>query len=435
MMQCSQAATRRAAATMLLNARRAKHYKVLTVGGGAGGLAVSSTLSNKLGKGAVGIIEPSSVHYYQPSWTMVGGGVHQFKDSMRDQASVMPRNADWIQDYAVAFKPEENKVVTQNGDEFTYDFLVVAAGFQLDWDKIKGLKDALGKDGVTSNYSPKSCEKSWEFMQAFKGGNAIFTQPDCPIKCAGAPQKIMYLFEDYITRQGLRDKTNVTFMQGLPAIFGIKKYADVLTNICKDRDIDVQVNSVLKEIKPETKEAVFQQGDKTTTVNYDYIHVTPYMSAPDFIKKSSLANAAGFVDVDQYTMQHVKYPNIFSLGDCSSVPTSKTAAAVASESGVVKQNLLAALEGKPLPAKYDGYASCPLVTGRGKLVLAEFSGFTGQPLETFFFDQGKERWSMYSMKKDLIPRMYWDQLITGLWNGPTNVRFLTNPLGWQQFSA
>eukprot|EP00043_Microstomoeca_roanoka_P014600 m.144906 g.144906 ORF g.144906 m.144906 type:complete len:430 (-) comp16054_c0_seq1:3037-4326(-) len=423
-------ATRRSASGLLHSARRSKHYKVLTVGGGAGGLAVSSTLSKKLGKGAVGIIEPSAIHYYQPSWTMVGGGIHDVKDSARDMASLMPRNADWIHDAAATFKPEENKVVTAKGDEITYDVLVVAAGFQIDWDRIKGLREGLGKNGLTTNYSPKYCTKSWEFMQEFEGGNAIFTQPNCPIKCAGAPQKIMYLFEDHISRRGIRNQTNVTFMQGMPSIFGIKKYADALTQICKERDIDVQLNTSLVAVDGEKKEATFQQGETTKTVKYDYMHVTPYMSAPDCIKKSPLANAAGFVDVNQHTLQHVKYPNIFSLGDCSSVPTSKTAAAVASESGVVKKNVLSKLQNQPLAANYDGYASCPLVTGRDKLVLAEFSGFTGQPLETFFFDQGKERFSMYVMKRDVIPKMYWDQLVTGIWEGPTNVRLLTNPLNW-----
>eukprot|EP00730_Choanoeca_flexa_P014029 TRINITY_DN5980_c0_g1_i1.p1 TRINITY_DN5980_c0_g1~~TRINITY_DN5980_c0_g1_i1.p1 ORF type:complete len:431 (+),score=117.73 TRINITY_DN5980_c0_g1_i1:116-1408(+) len=415
-------------ATPALTALRQKHYKVAVVGGGAGGLAVSSTLSEKLGKGSVAVIEPSKTHFYQPGWTLVGGGLMDFQDTQRSMGSVMPKNVDWIHDGAATFAPEENAVTTQKGDKITYDYLVVASGMYIDWNGIKGLAEAVGKDGVTSNYHPQHCQYTSELIDAFEGGNAYFTQPNVPIKCAGAPQKIMYIFEDKMRRKGVRDQTNVTFMQGMPSIFAIQKYAASLTEQCQERGINVNLGHVLKEVKPATKEAVFQHGDGETTVKYDFLHAVPPMRAPDFIAKSPLAAANGYVDVDQYTMQHNKYTNVFAIGDCANVPTSKTAAAVADESRVVKANLLAAMENKPLPTTYEGYASCPLVMGVDKLILAEFSAYTGQPQETFPFNQAVPRKTMFHLKKDAMPEMYFDQLLTGHWEGPGRVRKILNPL-------
>eukprot|EP00045_Choanoeca_perplexa_P009322 m.89182 g.89182 ORF g.89182 m.89182 type:complete len:431 (+) comp14853_c0_seq1:60-1352(+) len=416
--------------TPSIAAFRGKHYKVAVVGGGAGGLSVSSTLSEKLGKGNVAVIEPSTKHFYQPGWTLVGGGLMDFQDTQRSMADVMPKNVDWIHDGAASFNPQTNSVTTSKGDEITYDYLVVATGMFIDWNGIKGLAEAVGKNGVTSNYHPQHCQYTAELLESFKGGNAIFTQPNVPIKCAGAPQKIMYIFEDTIRRRGLRDQTNVTFMQGMPSIFAIKKYGDALTEQCQERDINVNLTHVLKEVRGDAKEAVFQHGDDDLTVNYDFLHAVPPMRAPDFIAKSALAAESGYVDVDQYTLQHNKFPNVFALGDCANVPTSKTAAAVADESRVVKANLLAAMQNKKLPDQYDGYASCPLVVGVDKLILAEFSAYTGQPLETFPFNQAKPRTSMFRLKKDAMPEMYFDQLLTGHWEGPSRVRKILNPMNW-----
>lgn len=132
------------------------------------------------------------------------------------------------------------------------------------------------------------------------------------------------------------------------------------------------------------------------------IHVTPPQSAPDFIRKSKLANETGWVDIDKNTLQHNRYPNIFSIGDASSLPTSKTGAAIRKQAPILVANLLAALHKKKAVKQYDGYTSCPLVTGYGKLVLAEFD-YQNQPKETFPFDQSKERWSMYQLKNMFCP--------------------------------
>lgn len=387
-------------------------YEVLIIGGGTAGLTVAAKIAGKVK--SLAIVEPSTKHYYQPLWTLVGGGVFPKETTERNERDYIPSSAKWIQDAVSEFFPAENYVTTQSGKKIFYDYLVVCAGIQLDWDKVKGLKETLGKNSVCSNYSYETVESTWENIRNLKSGNAIFTQPATPIKCGGAPQKIAYLAEDYFRKNGVRDAIKVKFITGTPSIFTSPHYAPTLTKHCEDTGIETMFKHSLTEIRADKKEAVFQNLDTNEEFvqPYDMIHVTPPMSAPDFIKNSQLPNEAGWVDVDKETLQHTKFSNIFALGDSSSLPTSKTGAAIRKQAPVAAENLLNAIAGKPLTAKYNGYTSCPLVTGYDSLIMAEF-GYDLKPQETFPFDQNKERYSMYLVKKWVLPQLYWNGMLKG----------------------
>lgn len=392
------------------------HYKVLIVGGGAAGLTVAAHLKRKRPNLNLAVIEPSDKHFYQPLWTLVGAGVFPREVTMRSEASVMPEGATWIRDAVTTFHPEENKVTTRDGKEIGYDYLVVAPGIQIDWDKIPGLAESVGKPGtgVVSNYSYDLAESTWEAIKNFKGGTAIFTQPDTPIKCAGAPQKICYLADEAFREQGVRERTNIIFASGMGVIFAVPKYAASLMKVIERKGIETRFKHNLVELKPDSKEAIFKdlETGELVTMSYDMIHVSPPQSAPDFIRQSPLAaEVGGWVDVDKNTLRHVRYDNIFSCGDASSVPTSKTGAAIRKQAPVLVKNLLADLDGHTEYEQYNGYTSCPLVTGYKSLILAEFD-WDG-PNETFPFDQSQERYSMYLLKKYGLPAMYWNGMLKG----------------------
>lgn len=394
----------------------AAHHSVLVVGGGAGGLTTAALLRNLPDPIQVGIVEPSDRHFYQPLWTLVGGGVFPREESVRDEADYIPDGATWIRDRVASFQPEQNQVTLASGDTVTYDQLVVAPGIQLDWGKIEGLGDALGKGGVTSNYSYDTVSYTWEALQAFRKGTAIFTFPATPIKCAGAPQKILWLADHHLRRQGIRDQARIVFATAGAAIFGVPRYAKTLSRLAKERDIDQRFKHNLVAVRGAQREAVFENPDtkERTTLQYDFLHVTPPQSAPDFVKQSPLADAAGWVEVDKHTLQHTRFPNVFSLGDAASTPNSKTAAAVRKQAPVLVENLLALRKGLPLEARYEGYASCPLVTGYGRLILAEF-GYDGKIMESLPFDQSQERYTMWATKAYALPRMYWHGMLRGRW--------------------
>ncbi len=392
-----------------------RHHKIVVVGGGSGGIDTAARLCRKLDQPDLAIVEPSEDHYYQPLWTLVGAGVMPREKSRHGERGLIPKKATWIRDRVTEFAPKDNEVVLAGGERLSYDYLIVAAGLQLNWNKVQGLEGNVGRNGICSNYLYDQCDKTWETLKAFKGGNALFTMPPPPIKCAGAPQKIMYLADDHFRKAGVHSNSQVHYYAGTPGIFSVKEFAKTLDEVIARRGIQTHYKHNLIRIDADAKQATFKnlENDEETTVAYDMIHVTPPQGPPDFVKQSPLANEAGWVNVDKHTLQSPEYPNVFSLGDVSSLPTSKTGAAIRKEAPVLVTNLLATMNNMPLTASYDGYASCPLTTGYGKLVLAEFD-YDLKPAPSFPFDTTKERWSMYQLKRYGLPALYWQGMMKGL---------------------
>ncbi len=390
-------------------------YDVAIVGGGSAGITVASRLRNRNSNLSIALVEPSPKHYYQPLWTLVGGGVTPFSATERDQASLIPPGVTWLQDRVTAFNPEANQIHTAQTGTVHYRYLVVCPGIQIDWDHIEGLSATLGQHGVCSNYSKTTVGRTWDFLQQFKGGTALFTFPSTPIKCAGAPQKIMYLAEHLCRMRGIRDRSQIIFVSAAGSIFPVDKYAKALNQIIQERNIQTMFGYNLEKVDGPNQKAWFRNlhTQELQVMDFDLLHVAPPMSAPDFIKHSPLANKAGWVEVDQHTTQHVRYDNIFSLGDASSLPTSKTAAAVRKQAPVLVDHLLATMHQTAAAAAYNGYTSCPLVTGYGKLILAEFD-YDKRPAETFPVDQSQERRSMYLLKKHGFPFLYWNGMLKGI---------------------
>jgi sulfide:quinone oxidoreductase len=395
----------------------ASKHQIVIVGGGNGGITVAAQLIRKNRSLDIAIIDPSDSHYYQPAWTMVGGGFYDINDTVRPEASVIPAGVTWIKEAVTSFDPEKNCIILASNTEIAYDYLVVAPGIQLNWHEVKGLEASIGKNGVCSNYSYKTASYTFECLQKSKSGRAIFTSPHTPVKCGGAPQKIMYIAADYFKKNHLSKAIQVEFWSGGTKLFGTKKFEVALKKVVANYKIKENYFTKLVEIDGPNKRAKFvgfgeKNKDQETWVDYEMIHVTPPQSAPDFVKNSPLASAAGWVDVDKHTLQHLRYSNVFSLGDASSLPTGKTGAAIRKQTPVLVSNLLSLMQGKAFTGHYNGYSSCPLITGYGKLILAEFD-YDNNPQETFPFNQAKERWSMFILKRYILPFLYWTQILKG----------------------
>lgn len=391
-------------------------FNVLIVGGGTAGTTTAAKIirDHSHRNLSIALVDPSEKHYYQPLWTLVGGGVFPKEDSEKNQADFIPQGVTWIKNKVLSFDPDNNCIKLDNNEDVAYDYLVVCAGIQIDWHKIKGLEETLGKNGVCSNYRYDLCEYTWECIKSVKNGNAVFNQPPMPIKCAGAPQKILYLAHDYYRKNNLLNDVNLEFYLQGPGIFGVAKYKEALEKVLEKKNLKPHYKHNLVEVRGTEKIAIFENVDDGSMVetSFEMIHVVPPMSSPDFIKSSPISNEAGWVDVDKYTTQHTKYNNVFSIGDCSSLPTSRTGAAIRKQVPVLVANLISLMDGKELSAKYNGYASCPLVTSYNTCMLAEFD-YDGNPTETFPFNQAKERHSMYYLKAYGLPFLYWKGMLKG----------------------
>ncbi|NBX76326.1 MAG: NAD(P)/FAD-dependent oxidoreductase [Proteobacteria bacterium] len=397
------------------------HYKVLILGAGSGGLSVAARLAKKLSPKEIAIVDPAKKHYYQPLWTLSGAGVLPKQESERNQVDFIPQGVDWIQESVTRFNPQENEIETDSARKITYDFMVVALGLRLAWEKIPGATEALGKNGVCTIYEYDQVDKTEQMLKSFSGGTALFTMPPVPIKCAGAPQKIMYLADEIFRNTGVRNKTKIFFATAGKAIFGIPVFAEALTKVVQRKNIELLTQHQLISIDGANKKATFRVTDSAGNtsdqeLNYDLIHVVPPMVAPKVVLESALVekegDQKGWLSVDKFTLQHKLFPNVFGVGDVTGVPNSKTGAAIRKQAPIVVDNLLNVMNQQPPQAKYDGYSSCPLVTEVGKVILAEF-GYDGKLLPSFPVNPAKERRSMWILKRYLLPKLYWHGMLRG----------------------
>jgi len=395
-------------------------YEIVIIGGGAAGLAVAASLKSRKSSLDIAVIDPADIHYYQPGWTMVGGGIFEASDTAKTMGSLIPRGVTWIKSAVAAFEPKDDAVILDGCRVVKYKRLIVAPGLKLAWDRVEGLEATLGKNGVTSNYRYDLAPYTWNLVKNMKEGRAIFTQPPMPIKCAGAPQKAMYLSGDHWTRAGVLKDISIDFMNAGGVLFGVKDYVPALEGYVQKYGVNLNFFHNLKAIDGEAKKAWFTVAKPDTTpteveVEFDMIHVVPPQIAPDFIRVSPLADAAGWVDVDQATLRHKTYDNIWSLGDVMNAPNAKTAAAARMQAPVVAQNVVDDINGRSATAQYNGYGSCPLTVERGKIVLAEF-GYGGALLPSFpklLIDGTKPSRLAWWLKESFLPPFYWKGMLKG----------------------
>ncbi len=415
-----------------------KHYQILVIGGGTGGIMTAAQLMRKNKNLDIGLVEPADTHYYQPAWTLVGAGAYDYGKTARPMASLIPKGVDWIKDYATALKPERNSISTKNSGDISYDYLVLSPGLVNDTSLIEGLTEAIDKGVVCSNYTDP--EHTWKVLQNFKGGNALFTQPTTPIKCGGAPQKMAYLAADYFRKKGILKDSNVIFATPGTVIFGVQQVKETLLKVI-DRygmhfrpyyapfkiDAENQI-AYFKYTAPADKRVPVEEGNKigeaiddkdVISIPFDMLHLAPPQTSPKFVKDSVLVNDAGWVEVDHYSLQHVRFANVFAMGDVTALPTAKTGAAIRKQVPIVVDNLLSLIKQEAVKNhSYNGYSSCPLVTGYGKMVLAEFdykNNFTPDPKlkQMLIFDSSKEHWRLWILKKYMLPYLYWNKMMKG----------------------
>ncbi|WP_321894017.1 NAD(P)/FAD-dependent oxidoreductase [Paraburkholderia tropica] len=392
-------------------------FDIVIVGGGAAGISIAARLRRLVPDARITIVEPSDSHHYQPAWTLVGGGQYTLEHTQRPTASLIPRGVDWTRARVVSFQPETDSVTLDDGRTIQYGQLVVCTGLRLAWEAIDGLEQALGRHGVTSNYRGDLASYTWSLVKHLRQGKALFTQPTMPIKCAGAPQKALYLSCDFWRKQGRAENINASFHVAGPAIFGVPHFIPTLMGYIQRYRVSLHLKSSLIRVDGENRTATFEviRADGSAvliTSQFDLLHVVPPQRPPICVAQSPLADSSGWCEVDMHTLRHPRFPNVFAAGDVVNTSNAKTAAAVRAQAKIVARNIAAIRQGCDPAERYDGYGACPLTVEQGRVILAEF-GYGGRLLPTFSGDATTPRRTYWWLKKYLLPWFYWHRLLRG----------------------
>src|SRR5699024_3436890 len=346
----------------LMSTQPHHHARTLIVGGGAGGLSVAARL-RRAGENGIVVVEPSDVNYYQPAWSLVGAGLIPLRSTVRPEAKVMPRGVTWLRTAVTRIDPNARLAHLADGDQISYETLVLAAGIELHWDAIPGMTEALRTERVSSNYSFDLAEKTWSIIRRIRPGTVVFTRPTGKAQRPSAAQKITHLPAHSARRPGAR-------------IYDTDEFSDVLDTLAADTGIEVHTSSELRAIDAENRRISITdlRSNETWNLHYDALHVVPPQSAASWIRESGLSDPGepgGWVKVDRLTLQHPDFPEVFALGDNAGTTNGKTASAVRDQAPVVAKNVRAVLSRTTAPAKYSGYGACPITIGGRKVFLAE----------------------------------------------------------------
>ncbi|MEG1649911.1 MAG: FAD/NAD(P)-binding oxidoreductase, partial [Rikenellaceae bacterium] len=398
--------------------------KILIIGGGAAGISIANRLLNLLADPDITIVDPSDTHFYQPGFTLIGGGVYSPSQVVKSQRDCMPTDVKWVKESVVEVNPDNNYAITSGGKKLEYDYMVLVPGIQLNYDQIEGFsREQIGKNGIYSIYDFGGAAATWQGildMEKLGGGRMIFSDTHTKLKCGGAPKKINMMAERYLTKKGIRDKYSIELLSTMKNMFDLPIIRTRLAEIYEQRNIPVKFEQRLKWIDIAGKKAGFEQhaseGKEIITESYDFLHIVPPMSAPDFIPNCGLASEGvegGWASVDKHTMVHTKYANIISLGDASNLPTSKTSAAIRIQLPIAAANLVSLMEGKEPKEKYNGYTACPIVTDYGKVLMAEFDYDKKMQPTIPFIDLGKEHDIWWMLKVYGLKNIYFHGMLNG----------------------
>ena len=388
--------------------------KIVVVGGGPAGISVISGLRHWSSRDKVQItlLEPSDFHFYQSAWINSAFALNKEVSSSRHIGELFsPDDINWVNEAAGEFSPENNYVLTETGHKVNYDYLVVACGLQTNWEKIKGLHGKLGREGITSaaSYSTLNWTKS---LFSKPSGKVIFTEPSTLCNMHSAGKELVMRLQAKLAVNTKESNGEITYYSGSNALYPVDACHTVLRDHFKRNSIDWESSKELVEVKPKDKIAVFRNLIENTYFerDYDLLHIVPPMRPPFAVARSPLADETGLIDVDQHTLQHKKYSNIFAIGDISNTPVVKCISAIRTQMPIVVSNIVAdILGGQPLK-KYDGTNNQVIRVSEREAVLfrCKFMRHISLP---FSYGLSGSR-AIGSLNNLLSPISYWHHLLS-----------------------
>lgn len=385
--------------------------QIVVLGAGVGGTMTANMLRRRLDRSEaeITVVDKSRKHAYQPSFYLLPFGYMEPADQFRDVDDLLGSDIEFVQAEITGVDPA-SKTVELADEALSYDYLVVALGHRLAPEETPGMLEGWEETAaVYPFYHFEAAMELRDALESFDGGTFVVSVPDTSIKCGGAPLKMTMLAEDYFRRREIRDDVEVVMTKGSDAVFGVSPYREKLEEIWTERDIEAKLNFTVEEIDHEAQIIHATDG---ATQEYDlYAPVPPQYGQPALTDNSPLTDGdeehgGEYVTVDEHTLQHTEYEDVFALGDGCNTPNAKTAAAARKQSHVVLENLTAHMDGRPQTAEYEGYAACPLLTKKGKAMVAEFDyeNSISAPVES------RLNWIM---DVNILPSFYWNTWLRG----------------------
>lgn len=356
--------------------------KLVILGAGTAGTMMANKLRGSLDKEewSITIVDQFKTHYYQPGFLFIPFGIYNKEDVIKPKSDFIPSGVNMIYSAIDRVDGEANKVHLEGGQVLNYDYLIIATGTKTFPDETLGLQDKLWYKEIFDFYTVEGAVALQKFFKGWEGGKLVMAITELPYKCPVAPLEFVFLADAYFTRLGMRDKVDITYVTPMPGAFTKPVATKMLSELLKEKNIKVIPDFYIERVDNDTKKLISYDEQE---VDFDVLTVVPVNMGDEMIERSDLGDDMNFVPTDKHTLQSQKHENIFVLGDASNIPTSKAGSVAHFAAEILFENLMSAIEGRPLHAKFDGHANCYIETGYGKGALIDFN-YDTEPLPGTF---------------------------------------------------
>jgi sulfide:quinone oxidoreductase len=347
--------------------------RIVILGGGTGGTLTANRLRKMLdpSEASITVVDADDQHIYQPGLLFVPFGTAHPEDIVRSRARQIHSGIDFRQSEIDHVDLDADQVSLADGTVLDYDVLVVASGSRLVPEETEGLTGPGWMESIFTFYDLPGATALAAKLDAFEGGRIVVNVVDMPIKCPVAPLEFCFLADWYFHERKMRDRVTITFVTPLDGAFTKPTASATLGGMLEDRGIEIVTEFNTGEVDGTAGKLISYDGRE---VEFDLGVVIPVHSGAEYVGRSpGLGDELDFVLTDERTLQSKAKPNVFAIGDATSIPISKAGSVTHFEGEILVENIRRFLAGEELDASYDGHANCFIETGFHKALLIDFN--------------------------------------------------------------
>jgi len=389
--------------------------RILILGAGTAGTMMANKLARALPDWRVTVVDRDDLHLYQPGLLFLPFGSYREDELIRPRRKLLDARVDVRLGEIDRVAPDEKRVYLADGERLDYEILVVATGSRVLPEATSGLTGFGWKQSAFDFYTLEGALALRNRLDTFAGGRLVLNVVEMPIKCPVAPLEFLFLADDFFTRRGMRDKVEIAYATPLDGAFTKPRASALLGQMLAQRRIEVIPEFLASEVDGERRTLKAYDGRE---VGYDLLVTVPLHGGAETITRSQMGDGGGWLPTNKRTLQSVKWPNVFALGDATDLPSSKAGAVAHFQSEVLFDNLMRYVSGRPLEGAFDGHANCFIETGGGKAMLIDFN-YETEPLPgrfplpgigpfTLLEESATNHWGKLAFKW-----VYWNVLLAG----------------------